>query len=185
MGDLRPPYRPPEAAALPFTARALAQRWGCPPGHVYKLIGEGALPRSKGKTGVLHIPVDVVHAVDETWKARRPVGRLARRIMGAINKPTRDGGYVYFLQCRELVKIGYSLNPSARCAQIQDGIPFEVTPLGHLPASRKAERNLHWRFMTRRECGEWFRISDDLKEAILLVAKHAPTPATLRETTDA
>jgi hypothetical protein len=166
---IRPAYTASEAAT--FCVRELAARWGCPLGYVYMLIEQGTLPRSRERADVLRVPEHVVSAIDATWTVRRPVGRLARRLLAGINRFGLDGGFVYFMSCRELVKIGYSKQPVARWTALRNEIPFELTLLGFIPASRDAECSLHRRFMTIRKRNEWFAGSDDLREPMLLITK--------------
>lgn len=111
----------------------------------------------------------------KAYRNRIPIpqdaGALAKLITGRISEhPTT--GLIYFMQCREIVKIGYSAEPPSRHAQLQAVIPFELLLLGSVPGSVAAERNLHAALDSVRYRGlaEWFYHSPALLEAIDMVA---------------
>lgn len=67
---------------------------------------------------------------------------------------------VYFIQATESghIKIGYSVDPSARLAQLQTGHFDKLVLLGQVAGDQSVERMLHVRFAAWRMNGtEWFR----------------------------
>lgn len=156
----------------PFSPKQLAQRWGCSKQLISKMIRTGELPAMRLGQRLVRVPADAVLAYDKL-RAERPSARLAGRILKAIAQHPRDGGYVYFMRCRELVKIGYSVQPSIRLAQLQETNPFEITLLGCLPASKQAERALHAEFadIKHDRLAEWFCLSAELLAVIEAITK--------------
>lgn len=77
-------------------------------------------------------------------------------------------GFIYFMRCREIVKIGYSAEPPSRHAALQAVIPFELELLGSMPGSVAAERELHRTFSSIKyeRHAEWFYRSPELLAAI-------------------
>jgi hypothetical protein len=77
-------------------------------------------------------------------------------------------GFIYFMRCREIVKIGYSAEPPSRHAALQAVIPFELELLGSMPGSVAAERDLHKTFSSIKyeRHTEWFYHSPELLAAI-------------------
>lgn len=74
-------------------------------------------------------------------------------------------GYVYCIgeRGRDLgVKIGYSVNPTARVAELQTGNPRELVLLGAFQGTEADERDLHERYFGDNLVGEWFRPSPAL-----------------------
>ena len=75
-------------------------------------------------------------------------------------------GKIYFIQCANSVKIGFSQNPWARLNSIKTGTPESPSLLGHIPGSISLERQLHERFKGFRSHGEWFRLEGELRQYI-------------------
>ena len=77
-------------------------------------------------------------------------------------------GFIYFMRCLELVKIGYSAKPPSRHEALQAVIPFELELLGAMPGSVAAERDLHKTFarIKYERLTEWFYHSPVLLDAI-------------------
>lgn len=84
-----------------------------------------------------------------------------------------DGLYpslLYFIACRDRLKIGHSVSPHARASDLTGACPYQITIMGVLPGGRTEEQKIHWA-MRRRHCHcEWFHM-DDLVEEI--VCKHS------------
>lgn len=61
------------------------------------------------------------------------------------------------------VKIGYSVDPRARVAELQTGNPRKLRLLGFIKGTIEDEARLHQRFIKDNvNVGEWFRPSDEL-----------------------
>lgn len=74
-------------------------------------------------------------------------------------------GYVYFIGADgyDAIKIGFSVRPMARIAQIQSGSPENLTVLHMVPAKKKVEALLHTLFSPSRVRGEWFGNVDAIR----------------------
>ena len=72
-------------------------------------------------------------------------------------------GWTYFIRHGDLIKIGFSIRPERRIAQIAstDKLPNLAT-LAIVPADIAGEYETHQRFAHLREHGEWFRAEPDL-----------------------
>ena len=89
-------------------------------------------------------------------------------------------GLVYFFECEDFIKIGFSLDPESRLRQIQvsgNGTTApqnvnmrEVKMITAAPGSRSDEKALHDRFAATRDEGEWFKKSAELTDYVAGVA---------------
>ena len=78
--------------------------------------------------------------------------------------------WVYFMTTRDkaLIKIGVSVNPRQRLAQVQNGSELPIFIWRVTPGSYPLERELHKRFIRFRVPNtEWFLANEELTEYIL------------------
>lgn len=75
-------------------------------------------------------------------------------------------GYVYFIKGGDAIKIGYSMNPALRLAQLQTGSSEMLELLGFIEGSEVTESDLHRQFKDIQKNGEWFYADDDLVDFI-------------------
>lgn len=80
---------------------------------------------------------------------------------------------IYFIEARGLVKIGRSNDPKRRLQMLSTGCPFVCTLIGVTEGAEKEEREIHQRFSHLREKGEWFRLTEEVKE---FIQEHATRP---------
>ena len=75
---------------------------------------------------------------------------------------------VYFIQCGDAVKIGYTAKRTAkdRIAEMQTGNPGKLKTLLFMDGSRKDEANFHEMFSMYRVRGEWFHLVSEIVEFI-------------------
>jgi hypothetical protein len=73
---------------------------------------------------------------------------------------------VYFISCRDCVKIGIARDTAFRLREMQVHCPYEMTLLGVTDGGRSVERGLHQRFARYRIRGEWFSLSDEIQQFI-------------------
>lgn len=75
-------------------------------------------------------------------------------------------GYVYAIAAGDLVKIGWSAEPSRRFSKIQSdsGLPCEM--LGLVSGGKDVEADLHARFAPHHARGEWFRRGPEVEAFI-------------------
>jgi len=66
---------------------------------------------------------------------------------------------VYFVSGGGLVKIGCSENPLERIRALKTGSSDKLRLIGVIPGGRKKERELHARFIDKKDHGEWFLLS--------------------------
>lgn len=88
-----------------------------------------------------------------------PLRRRGTDDPGLVVPPFREHGWVYFMQSQggdEAVKIGWSMNPNRRLAEVGQGHPYGLAIVALLPGGRAVEFALHRRFKEYRLGGEWF-----------------------------
>jgi hypothetical protein len=69
-----------------------------------------------------------------------------------------EQGYVYLITDAEYFKIGYSVNPPKRVAELQTGNARVLSLLGQFPGTPDDERATHDRFRKCNVLQEWFRL---------------------------
>lgn len=110
--------------------------------------------------------------------AKRPRDESRERLkayVATLPVSRRDPCMVYFFFSDETerVKIGIAADPWARLASLQTGCPEELGLLGFINApgsAQQLEREWHARFRQDRVRGEWFALTPELMDAILLEA---------------
>lgn len=85
-------------------------------------------------------------------------------------------GYVYILRYEDLYKIGQSLDPKRRLAQLQFPFDTELLLVFGVDDRRKSEELLHHHFAEKRRKGEWFKLNKDDLAAIEVWAKNGHIP---------
>jgi hypothetical protein len=78
-------------------------------------------------------------------------------------------GFAYFVRAGDdgPVKIGWSVHPKKRLAELQVGNPYPLEIVGMIPGNRGLEGDLHHIFAEWRLTGEWFEAeADGLAELI-------------------
>ncbi|WP_297419602.1 GIY-YIG nuclease family protein [Clostridium sp.] len=83
-----------------------------------------------------------------------------------INK--NNLGYVYFILCENLVKIGTTKDIDKRIKQLSTGNGKEMKLIYYVFGGKGTEWGMHQRFQNDRVRGEWFNYSDDIKNWIRL-----------------
>lgn len=88
------------------------------------------------------------------------------------------GPFVYFIQSGPFVKIGTSIHPAKRCDQLRRGGKAKRPSTWHGNPALVAyalgnvthEQELHRRFASQRDRGEWFHLDESLAEFVEDVA---------------
>lgn len=75
-------------------------------------------------------------------------------------------GWIYAVQCAGYVKLGFSRTPAERVYDLQKLCPLHLQVLGVKPGDLVAESRLHRKFADNRRHGEWFVLTDALREHI-------------------
>jgi excisionase family DNA binding protein len=131
-----------------MTPEQVADRWGCKPATILRLIKTGELPAfyvGMGKLARVK-PEDV-----EAYEQRNP----------ATEQGPCD---VYVVRCQNFVKIGKATNVESRIKSLQAANPLELEVLKVLTEGNghQLELELHKRFAAQRHRLEWFRIEGEL-----------------------
>jgi len=92
-----------------------------------------------------------------------------------------DGGHIYLIECnsdRRWVKIGIARNLKPRLKSLGVGciVPYEINLLHSykLTNYRLEEKRLHMKYADKRGDGEWFDLSDEDIENIIMESKSHP-----------
>ena len=73
---------------------------------------------------------------------------------------------IYFIECADAVKIGYSEDPRVRFGTLQTSTPHNLNWLGVMYGDMDTEARLHEAFSKHRIRGEWFRLTDEITDYI-------------------
>jgi hypothetical protein len=80
--------------------------------------------------------------------------------------PVDYHGWVYFIRAGEFVKIGYSIEPAKRLGHLATASPLPLELWAKTRGNPVDERALHRRFARDRAHGEWFRVSDRIRNFV-------------------
>jgi len=84
--------------------------------------------------------------------------------------------YVYFLRCRNRVKVGRSYDINARIAAFATGNPDPITLIGAIKTTKagavRLEREIHHRLKHKRITKEWFELDHAVMDELSRVAEH-------------
>jgi|SRR5215471_13883554 len=77
-------------------------------------------------------------------------------------------GYVYFIETegKQYVKIGFSIRPLKRMAEIRSLNPQSLRLLGCIEGTLRTERDLHEKFSEDRTNGEWFYFTPEIQRFV-------------------
>lgn len=92
------------------------------------------------------------------------VSSLTYKAPSEVSKP--NNGFVYFIKAGDLVKIGHSVNIKKRLETLQVASPVTLTLIGTMEGNYHLEQKLHLQFARYRVRGEWFELSEPIKEYI-------------------
>ena len=84
------------------------------------------------------------------------------------NLISKDEEYIYFakIKNKEIIKIGYSINPKKRIIDMNTAMPLDIEILAVIKGSRKTEKWLHKLLQKYNIKGEWFEYNDSVKQII-------------------
>ena len=123
------------------------------------------------------------------YTAETLIEAIKKRAPIATREPTFSIGngneaLVYFLTCRDRLKVGMSNNPGFRLRQIQGHCPYQVVVLGVLLGGAVAEDMIKKALRHVWVHGEWFHLNDQLEHILCLhtfhysgLRSHRPTHA--------
>jgi hypothetical protein len=83
-----------------------------------------------------------------------------------------EGGYVYFIQCREFIKVGKARNVAQRLEELQTAHPEPLRLLAFIPCSQpsRVEAVILREYRPSLARGEWLKLTADVRR---LVTHHA------------
>jgi hypothetical protein len=73
-------------------------------------------------------------------------------------------GFVYFITDNYAIKIGWSLTPAARMANLQTSHHRDLRMIGSITGVKRHEKMLHERFKHLHIRGEWYRNDGELHD---------------------
>lgn len=114
------------------------------------------------------------HASNEARSKAASVERRARwfKEVPELFSKNEMGGLVYFIDCLDLTKIGFTSKPiHERIETWLNGNPFELLIFALVPGTLEKERELHLRFGKLRQRREWFRLSPEARVEIVELAE--------------
>jgi hypothetical protein len=100
-----------------------------------------------------------------------------RAAFGHVVATLTTKGYVYYAQLGDSVKIGFSKNPWARMGDLRVTAPT-IKLLAIEPGTIEDEQMRHQQFGAYRDKGEWFTLSESIKEHIATLTTPVATVAT-------
>lgn len=71
-------------------------------------------------------------------------------------------GYVYLITDGEYLKIGYSVNPPKRVAELQTGNARLLSLVGTIEGTEEDERLLHAKYARHNVLQEWFELHEEI-----------------------
>ena len=74
--------------------------------------------------------------------------------------------FVYFAKSGDMVKVGCTVDPEQRLAQIGEWIPFEIELIAITPGTFQLEADLHAYFADSWSHLEWFRITPKIMAVV-------------------
>lgn len=111
------------------------------PGHIYDIDRHSKDPEEEAALGVL--------------RDKRAQRQGKQGYVYLITEALPGGGLRY-------AKIGYSVNPKKRVAELQTGNPRTLVLLYMMPGTEEDERQLHAKYASDNVLQEWFAITPEL-----------------------
>ena len=146
----------------PMNEAELAEYLGVSHKEAMDLLWDSGFRKRKNETKEKYIPRFVAYDASGV-KTRREDGlETSEDKRNRLARTQR----VYFISDGELVKIGVSVDPFSRLAELQVANGRPLVLLGDIPGGTKIERALHKRFARLRRGGEWFEAASSLLDYI-------------------
>jgi hypothetical protein len=106
----------------------------------------------------------------------RNISLPATQLLDVLDEYTANAERVYFIRSGGYVKIGRSLHPEQRLANLKKDKGQTVIPdcvdmnaaelVATFPGGRRVESKMHLRFNKYRVAGEWFKWSKEVREFV-------------------
>lgn len=139
------PYPPP------FQDLAtLAETLSVSPDDIWLLVKKGALPVPTPSRG------------EPLWRWETVKNFIA-------TKPKT--GIIYFIECGDFIKIGFTYSLKQRMRAMQSSNPFDLRLMHKMRGSLAREAQLMAKFRHLRHRGEWFRKAPDLVRFIVKLSR--------------
>lgn len=108
---------------------------------------------------------------------KKPWDRAAQDKKRLADLRARRQPYIYFLRCREFIKIGWTTDINPRLRSVQTSNPDPVTLAAMMCGGALEEVALHRAFQPHAHRAEWFREEGPLAELISLIRDLQPVEA--------
>jgi Meiotically up-regulated gene 113 len=105
-----------------------------------------------------------------TYKAAK---KAAQAKAARPSLPATPRGFVYFIECGDYIKVGYTGSVRARLTNLAMANPYPLKVLATMEGSKQTESSLHDRFADAFHRGEWFRKTPELLAFIDQIAGRA------------
>jgi len=128
----------------------LSEHLGVGPDDVWVMVRKGALPLPT-------TPLD-----EPIWRWEAVKAHIATK-----PKP----GIIYFIECGEFIKIGFTYSLDLRIRTIRSSNPFDLRVLHKMRGTIAREAEILAKFSHLRHHGEWFRKAPALLAFISTMAK--------------
>ncbi len=95
--------------------------------------------------------------------------RLEHALKYVAKRKPAKAGFIYFIQCHEFIKVGFTDKVAIRLSSLQTGCPYELK-LIHSIASKDMEVEeslIHKRWQCYEIRGEWFRLPESMLTVIV------------------
>lgn len=113
-------------------------------------------------SGGIATPASLKTAGHGGRRSARIIDEEERAALGVLRdkraqRSSKAKGYVYCISDGTAVKIGYSLKPEARVAELQTGNPRRLRLLASMQGTPTDEKALHVKYLRHNLLQEWFR----------------------------
>lgn len=148
------------------------------PGIRYKSKGFEVYVAAGGRKATRYFPVTTSMDAMRLWRdqTKRRLEREGRMLLlPALAPPPRaaSGGYIYFAQMGDFVKIGKAKDVAQRLSELQTAHPQPLTLVAffYCEFPRRIEAIIHAEHQESKARGEWFRLTEKIMELVEHYAK--------------
>src|SRR5262245_52125336 len=135
-------------------------------GEPRKVSGNDDYKAWAGKGDLLVVPFE--GECGSKWEMCFGVHKGNTDVFIRVRQACSEESFLYFIEAvdTEFIKIGRSVNPERRLAQLSTGSPNKLVILGKISGGAALEADLHKRFGLSRAKGEWFKTTRELRDFI-------------------
>ncbi len=161
----------PEADISMLRPEEAAAHWQCSVEDVKREMKLKIIEHYKFGPRLLRLRKSLVERTPREDLFPTPGKLLAIRTRKAVSVAEWDcEGEVYFVRSgQQFLKIGYSKNATSRISSLRTGSPVQLRLVGTLVGTQAIEHEIHDVFKEHRETREWFRWSEPVEEAMVIL----------------